>query len=204
MSGPLRGIGMVLLIVLGLAALGVGSLYAATQTRFTRTYSIQPAGVEIPSDGASIARGEETAQFLCAGCHGDDLGGQVISDSLLEGRAAAPNLTGGQGGVGAAYADQDWVRAIRHGVGPDGRPLIGMPSDRFGAMSDESLGALIAYLKSLPPVDNGVPNATAGPIARFNFLTGQDPLVAAERIDHEALLAPTGLYLPQELLEEGE
>jgi mono/diheme cytochrome c family protein len=183
----------VVLIVLGLAALGAGAC-SPRRLRFDETYRIEPAAVGVPADAANIARGEETAQFLCAGCHGEDMSGQVISESLLDGRAAAPNLTSSEGGIGAAYADEDWVRAIRHGVGPDGRALIGMPSDRFGSLSDTTLGELIAYLKSAPPVDNTVPSTTVGLGARFNYLIGQDPMVAAERIDHEALLSPARLY----------
>jgi mono/diheme cytochrome c family protein len=202
MSGPLRGILTVLLVLAGLAALGAGGLFAATQLRFDQTYRIEPAAVEIPADAASLARGEETAQFLCAGCHGADMSGQVISESPMDGRAAAPNLTSGEGGIGATYADEDWVRAIRHGVGPDGRGLIGMPSDRFASLSDTSLGALIAYLKSAPPVDNDVPGTTVGPAARWNFLLWQEPLIPAEMIDHEALLAPARLYLPEEPEEQ--
>ena len=31
-----------------------------------------------------------------------------------------PNLTTGEGGIGAAFSDKDFERAIRHGVGSDG------------------------------------------------------------------------------------
>ena len=61
-----------------------------------------------------------------------------------------PNLTSGAGGVGATNTDEDWVRAIRHGVGHDGRALWVMPSLSFSRLSDEDLGALIAYLESRP------------------------------------------------------
>jgi hypothetical protein len=92
---------------------------------------------------------------------------------------AIPNLTTGAGGVGDTNTDEDWVRAIRHGVGHDGRGLALMPSAVFYYLSDEDLGALIAYLKSLPPVDNEMPGTDLGPVGRISCrwtVTGRDCL----------------------------
>ena len=63
------------------------------------------------------------------------------------GTLRAPNLT--PGGVGGTYTDTDWIRALRHGVAPDGTPLVFMPSWEYYYLSKEDLGALIAYLKQL-------------------------------------------------------
>jgi mono/diheme cytochrome c family protein len=65
----------------------------------------------------------------------------------------AKNLTPAKGGAGAEFKDQDWVRALRHGVNPEGHTLLIMPATAFWYFSDEDLGAIIAYLKSLPAVD---------------------------------------------------
>jgi len=46
------------------------------------------------------------------------------------------------------------VRAIRHGIGYDGKPLMIMPSKGYWYLSDEDLGAVIAFLKTAQPVDN--------------------------------------------------
>ena len=51
-------------------------------------------------------------------------------------------MTRGKGGIAGRFTDQDWVRAIRHGVRPEGR----MPSKEYYALSDADLGALIAQL----------------------------------------------------------
>lgn len=66
----------------------------------------------------------------------------------------APNLTAGKGGIGATYTDADWERAIRHGIGGDNRVLAIMPSNYFSHYSDADLAAVIAYLKTFPPVDS--------------------------------------------------
>ena len=88
---------------------------------------------------------------------------------------AFPNLTPGAGGVGATNTDEDWVRAIRHGVGHDGRGLSLMPSTTWYYLSDEDLGALIAYLKSLPPIDNEMPSTDLGPLGRVMLALGKLP-----------------------------
>src|SRR5512138_1899929 len=103
--------------------------------------------------------------------------------------AAIPNLTSGAGGIGATNTDEDWVLAIRHGVGHDGRGLILMPSRVWYYLSDEDLADLIAYLKSLPPVDNELPNSELGPLGRVMLTLGQLPemlLPNVTMIDHYA------------------
>jgi ATP/maltotriose-dependent transcriptional regulator MalT len=47
------------------------------------------------------------------------------------GYVPAPNLTSGEGDAGEEFSDPDWVRAIRHGVDPGGRGLIGMPAHNY-------------------------------------------------------------------------
>jgi mono/diheme cytochrome c family protein len=99
-------------------------------------------------------------------------------------RLTAPNLTAGKGGIGSTYTDADWVRSIRYGVGRDGKPLIFMPSEAFTAMSDVDLGAMISYLKGLPPADAAAePARSPGPISRIAYLAGGFPLIPAEMID---------------------
>ena len=96
-----------------------------------------------------------------------------------------PSLTSGAGGIGGFYSDEDWARAIRHGVGQDGRALfILMLSNTFHYLSDEDLGALIAYLKSVPPVDNELPERRIEPLGRMMMATGIFPPPPAEQIDH--------------------
>ena len=50
-----------------------------------------------------------------------------------------------------------------------------MPSGVFYYLSDEDLGALVAYLKSLPPVDNELPGTDLGPLGRVMLTLGQLP-----------------------------
>ncbi len=122
---------------------------------------MQPALTSLAIDSASVARGEHVARINgCHGCHGAKLGGAVVADMPL-GRFVASNLTSGRGGIGAAYRDEDWDRAIRFGVRPDHRAIIPvMPYRMFNHFSDTDAAELIAYLRKLPPVDNVLPSTT--------------------------------------------
>jgi len=102
----------------------------------------------------------------------------------------ASNLTRGRGGVLGNYTDPQLEAAIRHGVGPDGRGLLFMPSQEFQYLSDEDVAAIIAYVRSVPPVDRQLGGSSVGPIGRVLLLTGAMPLLPAELIDHDAARRP--------------
>ena len=78
--------------------------------------------------------------------------------------------------------------AIRHGVGRDGKGLFIMPSHHFNELSDEDLGAIIAYLKNVPPVDNEV-ELKLGIGLRIISLFEPD-FFPARLIDHDAVRPP--------------
>lgn len=181
----------VLVAVVTTVVLALGAVYGVSEARMRKTYDVQPAAFAIPAGADAIRRGEHIAVTRgCTDCHGADLGGTVFIDEAPVARLAATNLTRGKGGVGGARSDTDWVRSIRHGIAPDGRPLLFMPSHEFNPLSDEDVGALIAYIKSVPPVDSDLPENRVGPMGRVLYLAGQVPLVPAELIDHAAPRRP--------------
>jgi mono/diheme cytochrome c family protein len=110
----------------------------------------------------------------------------VLMDNIAMGRLVAPNLTSGKGGVGAVYSNEDFIRAIRDGVGRDGRSLIFMPSEGYQALTDVDLAAVIAYLRSVSPVDRTTSGRNPGPLARALHVAVGLPLLPAEKIDHSA------------------
>ena len=174
----LKWIGIVVGSLIGLLVLTFVALYVIGTVKWNRLhgkYDVPVETISIPTDQASIARGEHiTTIRLCRECHTDDLSGQSEAAPGMF-TLTIPNLTSGAGGVGAANTDADWVRAIRHGVGHDGRGLVLMPSSTWYYLSDEDLGALIAYLKSLPPKDNEMPKTDLGPLGRVMLTLGQLP-----------------------------
>jgi mono/diheme cytochrome c family protein len=188
----LKWIGIVLGSLIGLLIVAFAILYVIGSAKWNRLHGKYDVPVEtltIPTDEASIARGEHIATLhLCRICHTEALSGQAVSvPGLLT--FGIPNLTSGAGGVGATNEDEDWVGAIRHGVGHDDRGLVMMPARTFYYLSDEDLGDLIAYLKSLPPVDNEIPPTDLGPLGRVMLPLGLLPPEITPNvivIDHDA------------------
>lgn len=181
----LKRIGIAVGGLLGLALLLVLGVYTASAWKLGANYAITPAPFEISSDSSALARGQHiVTTWGCRDCHGEDLGGMAFIDDPAVGRVYGSNLTSGRGGIGRTYTDVDWVRALRHGVRADGRPLVLMPSEEYYYLGDDDLGALIAYLKQLPPVDRQEAGTSLGPLGRALVLMGEVPL-AAERIDHD-------------------
>jgi cytochrome c553 len=198
MKKVFKWIGIVLAGLLGMLLLALVVMYILGSNRLNRDYDIQVETISIPTDGAAVDSGRHLVEAvtLCQACHGDNLEGAVIDDEPNIALISAPNLTSGQGGVATYYTDEDWVRAVRHGVNPEGRGLIIMHSDLYNNLSEEDLGAIIAYVKSAPAVDNNVPSTKAEPIGRIFVALGMFdvegmPLIPAEEIDHKAPFART-------------
>jgi len=166
--------------------------------KVNRTYDVAIASVPVPTDATSIARGRHFVEAVgvCQVCHGQNLAGPVIddckdmpcigfSDESMFGKIVPANLTSGRGGIGGSFTDDDYVRAIRHGIGLDNQALTIMPAEEYNKISDHDLGAIIAYLKTLPPVANEVGESGLGPLGR-TLASFVGSLIPASLIDHEA------------------
>ncbi|MFL5605446.1 MAG: c-type cytochrome [Gemmatimonadaceae bacterium] len=182
----LKAIGYVLSGGVALILVAAAAVYGFSEARYRKQYDVTLPPLAIPTDSASIARGGHLARSFggCIECHGENLAGKAVVDDPAFGRLYASNLTRGKGGIGGARSDADLVRAIRHGVGPTGHALVMMPSLDYVHFTDADLGAVVAYVKSLAPVDNVQPALSVGPVARALMLAGKMPILHAERIDH--------------------
>lgn len=177
-----------LVVVVAVAA---GVVWATSNAKLGRTYAVSVKPVPIPTETAALERGRHIAQTRgCMDCHGRDLGGAKVIDDGAMGRLHGANLTRGTGGRVAEWKDADWVRAIRHGVGPDGRGLFLMPSEEYSHLSDEDLGAVIAFLKTVPAVNRDRVPVELGPVSRVLLTVGKMKL-AAEQLDHANLRPPS-------------
>ncbi len=191
----------VLGFLVAVLAIAIGAVYVMSGQRFGQRFDVTPAAVAVPTDDAGRAEGLRLYFTRgCADCHDVDLGGKTVIDDFMVGRIAGTNLTSGTGGIGTR-ADLDLVRAIRHGVAPDGRPLLFMPAHEFNPLSDLEVGAMIAAIRAAPPVDRASVTTTSGPLMRLLFLLGEVPaVVSAELIDHKAprppppVVGPTAAY----------
>jgi mono/diheme cytochrome c family protein len=151
----------VIVVFIGAAALALNLI---AENKMTRVVKVDVKPVALPSDPPSLANGKYLFESRgCAECHGDNGKGKVVVDAPNGLHVKSPDISSGGPGV-ANYSVADWVRAIRHGVRPDGRPLMIMPSQDYNRLSDPDTGALIAYAKSLPAA------AGEGAVIRLPFL----------------------------------
>ena len=170
------------LVVLGAIAVFAGLQLA--DRRMARQVAVQVQPVALPTDDASLQRGKYLFSSRgCVDCHGATGIGRVFADNGSDLRIKGPNITTGKGGAVAGYRAEDWVRTIRHGVAPGGRPLMIMPSEDYNRFTDADLASLVAYVKSLPPAEGTGAEVRLPLVARvlYGFGAIQD---AAGKIDH--------------------
>lgn len=134
--------------------------------------------VKIEYTPERIKRGEYLAHNVaqCVDCHSqrdwsrfsgpiipgtEGKGGEAFDRKLgFPGAYYAPNIT--------SFHLKDWTdgevfRAVTSGVSKDGRPLFPvMPHPNFGKMDREDIYSIIAYLRSLPSIENQVPESESG------------------------------------------
>lgn len=130
-----------------------------------RTFDATPARLE---RGRHLANGI----LQCVTCHspadssivgyppvvGREFSGAVLWDDEGGDRVVAPNLTPDPATGAGTWPDDALARAIREGVGHDGRALaLPMYWESFRNLSDEDLASVIVYLRSLPAVSNALP-----------------------------------------------
>jgi cytochrome c553 len=164
----------------------------AAPTEAAPTVAEKPAEVDPLADidlepiarSRAIARGKRyvESRAACTECHGEDFGGKVVMDNPAMGTWVGPNIT--RGGVTANYTSRDWVRLLRHGVKPNGKPAT-MPSMDFTWFSDQEISDIAMYINSVPKVETVAPPSSLGPIMAMLIARGKIP-ISAEVIDHDA------------------
>jgi mono/diheme cytochrome c family protein len=148
----------------------------------------ETAGLDPKDDAAlgvvarerAIDRGKHlvASRYPCMECHGKNFGGGTMIDAFPIGKLLGPNITTGSGSRTLEYAASDWDRIVRHGIRKDGVPAV-MPSEDFVRMSDQELSDIVTYIRSMPAVNNTVPQPSFGPLGRVLVATGELKLSAA-------------------------
>ncbi|MFP5390494.1 MAG: c-type cytochrome [Gammaproteobacteria bacterium] len=186
---------LALLAMLAVAAVMAGSRLGERKQHRRLQVAVRP--VSVPTDAAHVARGRYLFNTRgCADCHGGSGAGKEIirSHGML---VVSPNITLGANSAVANYRVEDWVRTLRHGVKPDGTPVMVMPSEDFNRIPDDDLGALLAYLATLAPTPGQAGMVQLPTMVKVMYAFGavRD---AYEMIDHSlppALAAPAELSL---------
>jgi len=84
-------------------------------------------------------------------------GGSIVSESATE-RMVAPNITPDEETGAGTWTDDMFARAIREGIGHDGRALsLPMFWQAYSELSDEDLASVVVYIRSIPAVKNKLP-----------------------------------------------
>ncbi|WP_345066062.1 cytochrome c [Acidovorax lacteus] len=208
-SRPPRWVASLALATAGLGVAALAGLAWALQqadARMQRDVAVKSRAVAYTTDAVTIERGRRLyLDAGCVHCHGADGRGQEFASGAGL-RLVAPNLT--PAGAVARYQPEDWNSAIRHGVKPNGRPVLAMPSERYHGWSMDELSALVSYLRQLPPAPGEAAVVQWPLVQRVRYGLGWDTDAAA-RIDHRrpparsasasamaSMTTPDGLALP--------
>lgn len=175
--------------------------------------------LKAPTDSATLARGEYIYKFQaqCWGCHGDTSGDANTSPhggTLFDltnvgpgfGKWYSRNLTPDpETGLGN-WTDGEIVQALREGISRDRTTLFPiMPADWYHGMADEDALAVVAYLRSLPPVRNAVPKDEPSFMAKalftFKLMKPKDPVTSPVSAPPRGVTPEYGRYLSSNLAD---
>ena len=185
------------LALVAVAVLALVGVYLRSEYVLRKTYEVPLRTLAASADSVSVAVGRRLAKTHgCVSCHGQALEGAVFVDDPMLGYFVAGNLTGPV----LEQSDSELERMIRQGVHTDGRSALGMPSAEYQHLSDHDLGAILAYLRSLPPVEGPTTEISPGPLARVGLAIG---MFSPQRNDI-SVGTPPPVYRPTERGALGE
>jgi mono/diheme cytochrome c family protein len=107
---------------------------------------------------------------------GEGVNGIPIPDGLTH-----PNITPDKETGAGTWTDAQFERAIRHGIGQDGRELFDfMPYAFFRSMTDEDVASVIVYIRSLPAVRNPLPKRNLPFPVKVDLHPEMEPVLLAD------------------------
>ena len=172
----LRWTGIAIAGLLVVVAIAAAIVYALSERVLNRTWPVPAISLSLPSDPDSIAEGRRLAVIrgCLAACHGKEGEGKVMFDNPVVARVVAPNLAE----AARKYSPEQLAAIIRHGVRPDGRSMVVMPSEAYIALDDADLARIIAFMRTLPPSAGPQQTMAFGPMGRFGLVIGKFRMVA--------------------------
>jgi mono/diheme cytochrome c family protein len=122
--------------------------------------------------------------------------GQEMPVKGLPGRVVAPNLSSDPETGAGTWTDDQIVRAIREGIGHDGRALFPlMPYTHYRSLSDEDVASIVVYLRSLAPVRQRHPATEIVVPVRYLIRSVPEPLTAPVAAPDVSTPVKRGAYL---------
>lgn len=198
------------LIVITLIALAITTLLTYVKTALPAANVAEAENIKIDYTQERIARGQYLAHHvtMCIDCHSqrdytkfaapmvpgtEGQGGELFGKGLgFPGDYYASNIT--PYGIGD-WTDGEVVRAITTGVSKDGHALFPvMPYQNFGQLDKEDIYSIVAYIRTLKPIKNDVPESSSDfPV---NFIINTMPQEANfTTIPSQQELIPYGKYM---------
>ncbi|QHA86049.1 c-type cytochrome [Serratia rhizosphaerae] len=146
--------------IVSVAVLGAVGYTAWVQYGLHKSY---PQTVQISSGSAlqeQIKRGEYVSRLSdCTACHTAEGGKPFAGGYRLNtpfGAILSSNITSDpETGIGG-WTQEQFDRAVRHGIGSHGYLYAAMPYNAYAKLTDQDLADLWAYIKTIPPVKNKV------------------------------------------------
>ncbi len=182
-----------LAVLAGLVVLLLVVVYGGSEWIIRQGHAVPTPRIAVPNDAAAIAEGGRMARITsCRECHGPNGEGKVLFDVPMVGRVAPPPLAE----MAAKLDDAELARAIRQGVHKDGSTLFIMPTHALGRISDDDLGRIIAWIRTLKPGPRDEKARTSfGPMGRLLLITGAlPPMATAASVAEARRPADTGRY----------
>lgn len=169
MARLLRWAGYALASISGLFVVAAIGVWLISSAKLNASAEARPEHLAVPTP-SQVGDIEREARTLgCFSCHGEGLRGNKMFDEPMVGTIWAPNLTL----VAAHASDEQLARAIRQGIGVDGRALFVMPSEVFQHLSDPEVAALIGMIRKLPRGGTMTPPNSYGPLGRVGVVLGK-------------------------------
>jgi mono/diheme cytochrome c family protein len=182
MKRILKFLGVTMVVLIALAAAIAVAAQLLSERKAHRKVDVKVAA--LAAGNTSIEQGKYLFESRgCLECHGASGKGRELINDPSGLYVKTPNITSGLNGTVKTYSEIDWVRTIRHGIKPNGEPLRIMPSEDYSRLTDADTASLIAYLRSLTPVD-GELGAIRFPLVLKGLYAVGAIKDAAEKIDH--------------------
>lgn len=178
----------ILLLIIIVAVVGL-----AAYVKYAMPNVGDAPNLKVEATPGRLQRGEYLANhvMVCMDCHSTrdwnkfsgppvpgtlGKGGDVFDQKMgFPGVYYAPNIT--PAGIGN-WTDGELFRAITTGVRKNGQPIFPvMPHHNYGKMDEEDIKSAIAYVRSLPAVENTVPESQSD--FPMNFIINTIPSKAS-------------------------
>lgn len=172
-----RWVAIAVAMLVALAIVAVAVLWTWSGLIIDREYPLPASDFRADPAAADLEEGHRLATLrgCYAGCHGKELEGGVFNDDAFIGYIVTPDLTR----AFAEMSDAELDTVVRHGLKPDGKSVVMMPSASFHHLSDRDLNDITVFIRSQPGSEGATAVMRPGLMLRLMLVRGLFPTQAA-------------------------